>query len=118
MAEINQTQIHDLLTATQDFTHATDAATQARDHLDHLFLDVARTAKVGLRELATVTGLHHSTIRAAIRRAIGPGLPDGWEQPSLMEFLESLEPMRPLRHGQANHAPQNPVARPATVMML
>jgi hypothetical protein len=118
MAEINQTQIHDLLTATQDFAHAADAAAQARDHLDHLFLDVARTAKVGLRELAAVTGLHHSAIRAAIRRAIGPSLGDGWEQPSLIDFLESVEPMRPLRHSKTDLVPSNSAARPTPAMVL
>jgi hypothetical protein len=118
MAEINPAQIHDLLTATQDFAHATDAAAQARDHLDHLFLDVARTAQVGLRELAAVTGLHHSAIRAAIRRAVGPGVRDGWEQPSLIDFMESLEPMRPLRHGATEPASSGSVTRPAPVMTL
>jgi hypothetical protein len=118
MAEISPAQVHDLLTATQEFTHAADAAAQARDHLDRLFLDVARTAKVGLRELAAVTGLHHSAIRAAIRRAIGPSLGDGWEQPSLIDFLESIEPMRPLRHVATDPAYSSSVARPAPVMAL
>jgi hypothetical protein len=118
MAEISPAQIHDLLTATQDFIHAADAASQARDHLDHTFLDVARTAKVGLRELAAVTGLHHSAIRAAIHRAIGPGLPDGWEQPSLIEFMEAIEPMRPLRPGRTDPTPSNSVTRPAPAMAL
>ena len=118
MPEITPAQVHDLLTATHDFTQAADATTQARDHLDHLFLDVARTAKVGLRELAAVSGLHHSAISAAIRRATGPGLPDGWDQPSLLEFMEALEPMRPIRHGRTDPAPSNSVAKPNPAMTL
>ncbi|MDR0626699.1 MAG: hypothetical protein LBG11_05480 [Bifidobacteriaceae bacterium] len=118
MPEITPAQVHDLLTATQDVTHAVDAATQARDHLGHLFIDVSRTAKVGLRELAAVTGLHHSAIRAAIRRAIGPSLGDGWEQPSLIDFLEFIEPMRPLLHGNTDPASSSSVTRPAPVMTL
>jgi hypothetical protein len=89
--EITADQVHDLLTATQEFIHTADAATKARDALGHLFLDVVLKAKVGLKDLSAVTGLHHATIRAAIQRAVGPGLPDGWEQPSLLEFFETIE---------------------------
>lgn len=88
MAEITPTQVHDLLTATQDFTHATVAAAQARDHPDHTFLNVARTARVDLRELAAVAGPHHSAIRASIRWAVGPSMPDGWEQQELPIFAD------------------------------
>jgi hypothetical protein len=118
MAKITPAQVHHQLTATQDFTRAADAATQARDHIDHLFLNVARTAKVGLRELTAVTGPHHAAIRAAIRRAIGPGARDGWEQPSLIDFLESLEPMRALRLGAAEPGSSGSVTRLAPVLTL
>ncbi|MDR2974999.1 MAG: hypothetical protein LBV00_09895 [Propionibacteriaceae bacterium] len=88
MAEITADQVHDLLTSTHEFIAAGEAATKARDTLGHLFLDIARQAKVGLRELSAVSGLHHSTIRAMLHRAIGPGLPDGWEQPELPILAE------------------------------
>lgn len=83
MADITPTQVHDLLTGTHEFIVSTNAASEARDMLGRLFLDVARTAKVGLRDLSAVSGLHHATIRAMIQRAIGPGLPDGFVQPEL-----------------------------------
>jgi len=88
MAEITQTQVHDLLVGTHEFLTSAEAATKARDQLGHLFLDVARQAKVGLRDLSAVSGLHHSTVRAMIQRAIGPGLPDGFEQPELPIYAD------------------------------
>jgi hypothetical protein len=88
VAEITADQVHDLLTSTHEFIAAGEAATKARDTLGHLFLDIARQAQVGLRELSAVSGLHHSTIRAMLHRAIGPGLPDGWEQPELPILAE------------------------------
>ncbi len=83
MAEITPEQVHDLLTSTHDYLTSAEAAAQAKDHLGQLFLDVARQAKAGLRDLSAVSGLHHTTIRAMIQRAIGPGTPDGWDQPEL-----------------------------------
>ena len=89
MPEITDEQVHNLLTGTLEFLASAEAATQARDQLGHLFLDVARHAKARLRDLSAVTGLHHSTIRAMIQRAIGPGgLPDGYEQLQLPIFAD------------------------------
>ncbi|MDR0284638.1 MAG: hypothetical protein LBI33_07080 [Propionibacteriaceae bacterium] len=92
MAEITPAQVHDLLTSTHEFLTSAQAATQARDHLGHLLLDVARQAKAGLRDLSAVSGLHHATIRAMIQRALGPGLPDGWDQPELPILAELGQP--------------------------
>jgi len=83
VADITPEQVRDLLVATQDYLAIAEAATHGRDTLGHTFLDVARHAKVGLRDIVAITGLHTSTIRAAIRRAAGPGLSDKWEQPEL-----------------------------------
>ena len=80
MAEITAAQVHDLLTLTHEYLAAGDAAVKARDSLGLVFLEVARQAKVGLRELSAVSGLHHATIKAMLQRAAGDGLPDGWEQ--------------------------------------
>jgi hypothetical protein len=59
MAEITPAQVHDLPTGTHEFIASNKAASDARDVLGHLFLDVARTAKVGLLDLSAVSGLHH-----------------------------------------------------------
>jgi hypothetical protein len=80
MSEITPAQVHDLLTATQEYITTADAANDARTRLDHILLDTARSARIGLKQLSVITGLHHSTIRAGIQRAAGPILPDGWEQ--------------------------------------
>jgi hypothetical protein len=95
MAEITPQQVHDLLTGTHEFLASAEAATEARQRLSHLFLDVARQAKAGLRDLSAVTGLHHASIRAMIQRAIGPGLPDGWDQPELPIFADLAGPVPP-----------------------
>jgi hypothetical protein len=86
--EITQEQVRDLLTSTHEFLTSAEAATKASEQLGHLFLDVARKAKEGLRDLSAVSGLHHSTIRAMIQRAIGPGLPDGYEQLELPIYAD------------------------------
>jgi hypothetical protein len=123
VAEITADQVHDLLTGTHEFLASAEAATKARDSLGHLFLDVARQAKVGLRELSAVSGLHHSTIRAMLHRAIGPGLPDGWDQPELPIFADLAAgpaPAEPRRTGRVQPMPPSaPTAtRPAPVMAL
>ncbi|MCL1837959.1 MAG: hypothetical protein FWG47_01400 [Propionibacteriaceae bacterium] len=89
MAEITPEQVHDLLTSTHEFLASAEAATKAREQLGHLFLDVARQARAGLRDLSVVTGLHHASIRAMIQRAIGTsGLPDGYEQLELPIYAD------------------------------
>jgi hypothetical protein len=85
------------LTSTAEYLQAGQAATKARDNLGRLFLHVARQAKVGLGELSATTGLHNATVRAMIRHAAGPGLPDGWSQPTLIELQEANGPTRPIR---------------------
>jgi hypothetical protein len=102
VAEITPEQVHDLLTSTHEFLASAEAAAKARDQLGHLFLDVARQAKAGLRDLAAVSGLHHATIRAMIQRAIGPGLPAGWDQPELPIFAEITGPL-PSEPKRINH---------------
>jgi hypothetical protein len=114
VAEITADQVHDLLTSTHEYMAAGRAATRARDRLGHLFLDTARQAKVGLRELSAVSGLHHSTIRAMLQRAIGPGLPDGWDQPALPIMVEpAASPIPEHRHvaqGRPVPLPPPPIA--------
>lgn len=95
MAEITPEQVHELLTGTHEYLASAQAATEARDQLGHLFLDVARQAKAGLRDLSAVSGLHHATVRAMIQRAIGSGLPDGWDQPELPIFADLDRPLPP-----------------------
>jgi hypothetical protein len=85
------------LTGTHEFLTSAEAATKARDALGILFIDVARKSKIGLRDLSAVSGLHRSTVRAMIQRAIGPGLPDGFEQPELPVYVD-------LAVGHAVHA--------------
>jgi hypothetical protein len=95
VTEITPEQVHDLLTSTHEFLASAEAATKAREQLGHLFLDVARQAKAGLRDLSAVSGLHHATIRAMIQRAIGPGFADGWDQPELPIFADLGGPLPP-----------------------
>ena len=83
MPDITSEQVHDLLTGTQEYLTSTERASQARDQLGHVLLEVFLVAKVGLRDLSAVSGLHHSKIRAMIQKAAGPSLPDGWDQPEL-----------------------------------
>jgi hypothetical protein len=113
VAEITADQVHDLLTGTHEFLASAEAATKARDSLGHLFLDVARQAKVGLRELSAVSGLHHSTIRAMLHRAIGPGLPDGWDQPELPIFTDLGQPVTTDTR-KASRVHQMPPSAPVT----
>ena len=123
MAEITPKQVHDLLTSTHEFLASAEAATKAREQLGHLFLDVARQAKAGLRDLSAVSGLHHTTIRAMIQRAIGPGLPDGWDQPELPIFADLAGPLPP-EPKRVTHVQSMPsstattTATPVTVLAL
>ena len=103
MAEITAAQVHDLLIGTHEYLTTGETAAHARDDLGHLFLDVARQAKVGLRELSAISGLHHSTIRAMINHAAGPVLPDGWEQP---ELPIPADLGRPAGSGETRNCPQ------------
>jgi hypothetical protein len=111
VAEITPEQVHDLLASTHEFLASNEAATKAREQLGHLFLDVARQAKTGLRDLSAISGLHASTIRAMIRRAIGPGLPDGFEQPELPIFADLAGPLPP-EPSRANHVQPMPPSTP------
>lgn len=45
--------------------------------------------------LVVISGLHHATIRAMIQRAIGPYLPDGWDQPEHPIFADLDGPLPP-----------------------
>src|SRR5690625_2070450 len=71
MSQIEPEQVRRLLVGAEEAQAAADAARQAQDALDHTLLDVARRAKVGVSELAAVTGLHPNSVRAGIRRAAG-----------------------------------------------
>ncbi|MDR1293875.1 MAG: hypothetical protein LBK59_02770 [Bifidobacteriaceae bacterium] len=93
MSELTAAQVHLLLTATDEYVHSAEQAVKARDRLDRALLDTARQARVGLRLLAAVTGLHHAAVRAGIRRAVGPGRPGSWSQPTLTEACAS-QPVR------------------------
>ena len=122
MAEITQEQVHDLLTGTHEYLASAEAAAITRDRLGHLFLDVARKAKVGLRDLSAVSGLHHATIRAMIQRAIGPGLPDGMEQPELPIYTDlntgSAPMLGPTRNNRIQPMPSPPAASPSQAISL
>jgi hypothetical protein len=109
VAEITPEQVHNLLTGTHEYLASAEAATKARDQLGHTLLNVVRQAKVSIKDLTAVTGLHPSTIRAAIRRAVGPGLPDGWEQPEL-EFSQRSEAIRAVRDQPFATVPTTPSA--------
>ncbi len=124
MAEITPEQVHDLLTSTHDYLTSAEAAAQAKDHLGQLFLDVARQAKAGLRDLSAISGLHHTTIRAMIHKAIGPAPPDGWDQPELPIWADLATGPEPelartnrFRHTPTPATPVAPVRR-MSVMTL
>jgi hypothetical protein len=85
MPELTAAQVHILLTATEEYVHSAQEVVKTRSRLDRVLLDTACEARVGLRELAALTGLHHAAIRAGIRRAVGRGRPGGWSQPTLAE---------------------------------
>ena len=119
MAEITQAQVHDLLTSTAEYLAAGQAATKARDNLGQVFLNIARQAKVGLKELSATTGLHHATVRAMIHHATGPGLPDGWYHPTLTELLDASPPMRPIHRSRLDpEASPGAPASPGTALGL
>lgn len=82
MAEISAEQVGRLLRATETAEEAATTARVTRDALDEVLLRTAREAKVGLRELAAITGLHPNTIRAGIQRAAGETSID-FDQPEL-----------------------------------
>jgi hypothetical protein len=82
MAEITPDQVARLLWAVETANEAKVVADAARDALDHVLLSTACEARVGLRELSALTGLHSNTIRAGIQRAAGPTTID-FEQPEL-----------------------------------
>ena len=119
MPEITASQVHELLTGTHEFITSGKAAVEARNQLGGLFLDVARQAQVGLRDLAAVTGLHHSTIRAMIQRAIGPGLPDGWKQEELPIAKESDQKpatdLMTIKHGRDRRPSDQITVMPANI---
>jgi hypothetical protein len=116
VAEITADQVRDLLTGTHEYLAAGQAAAKARESLGRLFLATARQAKVGLRELSAVSGLHHSTIRAMLQHAIGPRLPDGWEQPEL-PVLAGLgpNPAPELRRNRPTRTVEPPSSAPIAV---
>jgi hypothetical protein len=122
VAEITPQQVHDLLTGTHEYLTSAQAATNARDQLGQLFLDVARQAKTGLRDLAAVSGLHANTVRAMIQRAIGPGRPDGWDQPELPIFTDLAQPLpsepKRARSVHPTPPPAQTSADPGPVMTL
>jgi hypothetical protein len=89
VSELTAAQVRLLLTATEEYVHCAEQSVKARDRLDRALLNTVRQARVGLRELAAVTGLHHAAIRAGIRRAVGPGRPGEWSQPTLIEACAS-----------------------------
>lgn len=82
VAEISAEQVGRLLRATETAEEAATVARASRDALDEVLLSTAREAKVGLRELAAITGLHPNTIRAGIQRAAGEASID-FDQPEL-----------------------------------
>lgn len=92
MAEISAEQVGRLLRATETAEEAATVARASRDALDEVLLSTAREAKVGLRELAAITGLHRNTIRAGIQRAAGEASID-FDQPEL--DIPGLPPAAP-----------------------
>jgi|SRR5699024_5706828 len=82
MPEISAEQVGNLLRHAEAAEEAKAVADQARAALDEALLDTAREARVGVKELSAVTGLHHNSIRAGIQRAAGETTID-FEQPEL-----------------------------------
>lgn len=94
MAELTGSQVQRLLDSIAQFEQQVATATQARIVMDKVILDTAREAKLTLPELTALTGLHHSQIRASIRRAAGPGSTK-YEQAELdFEPTTYLPPLR------------------------
>lgn len=108
MAEISAEQVGRLLRATETAEEAATVARASRDALDEVLLRTAREAKVGLRELAAITGLHPNTIRAGIQRAVGEASID-FDQPEL--DIPGLPPAAPSGLHAASF-PQPPSAAP------
>ena len=71
MSQLSAEQVRRLLVGAEEAEAAAAAAKVAREALDETLLDVARTAKVGVSDLAAVTGMHPNSVRAGIRRAAG-----------------------------------------------
>ena len=114
MAEITPAQVHYLLTAAHEYLAAADKAAAARHALGVVSLGTVRQAKVGLRELTAVTGLHPSTIRSAIRRAIGPRVTGELEQPELNLSGSSVRAQpEPYRSSPLAPSPQAVSAAPS-----
>lgn len=108
MSQIRPEQVRRLLVSAEEAAAAATAARTARDALDHVLLDVARSAKVGVSDLAAVTGMHPNSVRAGIRRAVGES---GIEYDQLaFDFEELIEQ----RSASFPHAPvpSGPVGAP------
>ena len=116
MAEITPDDVRLLWTATTVHEDAARVAENARENLDTTLLEVARRSKVGLRELAAVTGMHPNSIRAGMQRAVGPTTIN-FEQPELdlSEVGAPAELSDSLRALQARHAAGNPTSPAAAV---
>jgi hypothetical protein len=119
VAEVTPDQVARLLRAVETANETQAVVDAARDALDHALLSTAREARVGLRELSALTGLHANTVRAGIQRAAGPTMID-FEQPELdfdLGMSEDLSAVRAAFPGSAREAVQAaPVAhqvRPA-----
>lgn len=94
MAELTGSQVQRLLDSIAEFQQQVATATQARTVRDELILGITREAKLTLPQVTALTGLHHSQIRASIRRAAGPGTTN-WDQPELdFEATTYLPPLR------------------------
>ncbi|BDZ44025.1 hypothetical protein GCM10025865_33670 (plasmid) [Paraoerskovia sediminicola] len=104
MAEVTAEHVGLLLRAQADLEEKSNVAAQSRDDRDQTFLDVARDARVGLRELAAITGLHPNTVRAAIQRAAGDAEID-FEQPEL-DLAFGGTSLSPVITASQAHAPQ------------
>ena len=90
MAELSPENVTRLLEQVRRHREAQALADAERGVLDVALLDVAKQSRVGLRELAAVTGMHPNTIRASIQRAAGPATID-FEQPEL-DLMALSEP--------------------------
>lgn len=60
MPEITPEQVGKLLRRVEGAEEAKKVADETRAALDEALLDTAREARVGVKELSAVTGLHHN----------------------------------------------------------
>jgi len=82
MPDLSTEQFQAIVVASADFSDAGERYVAARDSLAGVLYDTVVANRTGLGTLSAITGMHHNTVAALVRRAAGGDgkLPDGWEQ--------------------------------------